>query len=184
MKYLYLNKRLSVAKLTGKQERFCQEYIIDWNATQAYIRAGYKAKNDNVAKATASKLLTKPNIKSRIDELKAEIKKLKDIDTAQIVDNLIPIASSNLHDFLVVGDDGRLSYDVFKHDGRAIQSIDIEDYTDMDGELKQRVKIKLWDKNKANDQLARYTGAYEKDNMQAKDMQVVVNVNKIKKGGE
>ena len=57
-------------KLTAKQDLFCQEYIIDFNATDAYLRAGYKTKNRNTAKAQASKLLTKHNIEQKINDLK------------------------------------------------------------------------------------------------------------------
>ena len=46
-------------KLTNKQKRFCEEYLIDLNATQAAIRAGYKPKN---ARSSASENLTKPDI--------------------------------------------------------------------------------------------------------------------------
>ena len=54
--------------LTGKQEMFCREYLIDLNATQAAIRAGYSAKTVN---RTASENMSKPDIQSRIAELKA-----------------------------------------------------------------------------------------------------------------
>ena len=55
--------------LTKKQENFCREYIIDCNATQAAIRAGYSAKT---AKAIASENFTKPYINNRIAELMKE----------------------------------------------------------------------------------------------------------------
>lgn len=58
-----------MAKLTAKQRRFCDEYLIDLNATQAAIRAGYSEKN---ARNIASENLTKPNIKTYIDERMAE----------------------------------------------------------------------------------------------------------------
>lgn len=51
-------------KMTNKQKRFCDEYLIDLNATQAAIRAGYSKKNaDNIA----SENLRKPNIKEYLD---------------------------------------------------------------------------------------------------------------------
>lgn len=56
-------------KLTEKQKRFCEEYLIDLNATQAYIRAGYSAKKKDTARVESSKLLTKPNIQNYISEL-------------------------------------------------------------------------------------------------------------------
>ncbi|MBR2048290.1 MAG: terminase small subunit [Oscillospiraceae bacterium] len=52
-----------------RHERFCQEYVIDYNGTQAAIRAGYKEKT---ARQQASALLTNPNILTRVRELQHE----------------------------------------------------------------------------------------------------------------
>lgn len=54
--------------LSGKQQRFVDEYLIDRNGAQAYIRAGYKVKNEDVAAVMASRLL-------RIDKVKEAIEK-------------------------------------------------------------------------------------------------------------
>ena len=56
-------------KLTAKQERFCEEYLIDLNATQAAIRAGYSVES---AGSIGSENLTKPEIRARIDTAMAE----------------------------------------------------------------------------------------------------------------
>ena len=56
--------------MTPKQKRFCDEYLIDCNATQAAIRAGYSEKT---AKAIGSENLAKPDIRAYIDERLAEI---------------------------------------------------------------------------------------------------------------
>lgn len=65
----YERKVMIVAKITAKQQRFCDEYLIDLNATQAAIRAGYSSKYANT---NASKLLqittVKEFIKKRMDE--------------------------------------------------------------------------------------------------------------------
>jgi len=58
-----------VAKLTAKQQRFCDEYLIDLNATQAAIRAGYSEK---YAHTNASKLLQITTIKEFIEARMAE----------------------------------------------------------------------------------------------------------------
>ena len=58
-----------MANMTAKQMRFCDEYLIDLNATQAAIRAGYSEKN---ARNIASENLTKPNIKAYIEQRMAE----------------------------------------------------------------------------------------------------------------
>lgn len=52
-------------KLTPKQAAFVREYLVDRNGTQAAIRAGYSKKTANI---TASKLLTKANIKDAVDK--------------------------------------------------------------------------------------------------------------------
>lgn len=51
------------SKLTPRQERFVQEYLIDLNATQAAIRAGY---SENTARSIAAENLTKPNIQQAV----------------------------------------------------------------------------------------------------------------------
>lgn len=60
--------------LTPKQQRFCDEYLIDLNATQAAIRAGYSKKT---AGAIATENLQKPNLKAyiqqRMDEKEKEL---------------------------------------------------------------------------------------------------------------
>lgn len=58
-----------VAKLTAKQQRFVDEYLIDLNATQAAIRAGYAKKT---AYSIGEENLRKPEIKSRIETRMAE----------------------------------------------------------------------------------------------------------------
>lgn len=58
-----------MAKLTVKQQRFCDEYLIDLNATQAAIRAGYSEKT---ARQTAAENLSKPYIREYIDKRLAE----------------------------------------------------------------------------------------------------------------
>jgi phosphoserine phosphatase len=55
--------------LNEKQKSFCNEYVIDYNATRAAIKAGYSEKS---ARSMASTLLTKQNIKEYIAELTKE----------------------------------------------------------------------------------------------------------------
>lgn len=62
-------------RLNPKQERFCQEYVIDLNATQAAIRAGYSPKT---AGEQASRLLTNVSVEAKVAELKwAQSKRLE-----------------------------------------------------------------------------------------------------------
>ena len=61
---------MSKTKLTDKQTRFCQEYIIDSNAAQAALRAGYAAQS---VRSMACQLLTKVNVKAKIARLRAKL---------------------------------------------------------------------------------------------------------------
>lgn len=60
-----------MAALTHKQEKFVQEYLLDLNATQAAIRAGYSPKT---ARSVGSENLSKPDIAERIEEYQREQK--------------------------------------------------------------------------------------------------------------
>ena len=53
--------------MTDKQRKFCDEYLIDANATRAYKAAYPHVKSEDAARACASRLLTNANIKSYID---------------------------------------------------------------------------------------------------------------------
>lgn len=71
-----------MAKLTAKQQRFCDEYLIDLNATQAAIRAGYSSK---CAKQIAQKNMTKVDLREYIDNRLAEKEKALIADQNEVL---------------------------------------------------------------------------------------------------
>ena len=77
-----------MAKLTAKPQRFCDEYLIDLNATQAAIRAGYSEKN---ARNIASENLAKPNIREYIDNRLAEKEKALIADQDEVLKYLTSV---------------------------------------------------------------------------------------------
>ena len=66
--------------LTIKQKKFCDLYMKTGNATQSYIKAGYKT-TGNASRVEASKLLTKPNIQEYIAFQQEKSKQEKHNDT-------------------------------------------------------------------------------------------------------
>lgn len=62
-------------KLTEKQKRFCDEYLVDLNATRAYRIAYPRVKSDNVAAVNGTRLLRNAKVKEYIDE---RLKQLED----------------------------------------------------------------------------------------------------------
>lgn len=89
--------------LTDKQEMFCHEYLIDLNATQAAIRAGYSV---NTARKIGSENLTKPDIQSRIVKLKLQRCEMVGIDADYVLRRLVEIDRMDVLDIL--NDDGSL----------------------------------------------------------------------------
>ena len=83
------------AKLTEKQQRFVDEYLIDLNATQAAIRAGYSV---DTAKEIGYENLTKPHIQKVIAERMAERSKRTGVNQDRIVEELAKIAFVNIED--------------------------------------------------------------------------------------
>lgn len=71
-----------------KHERFCQEYIIDLNATQAAIRAGY---SKNRADVTGARLLGNARVHARVTELSQEIKTSKIADATEVMEFLTAV---------------------------------------------------------------------------------------------
>lgn len=74
--------------LTPKQEIFCREWIVDFNGTQAAIRAGYSEKTANVI---ASNLLSKVNIRERVNELIEDRKAALSVTTDFVIRNLVEV---------------------------------------------------------------------------------------------
>lgn len=87
---LFIFKEVSsiAQKLTQKQQRFVDEYIISGNATQAAIKAGYSKKT---AAVTATENLRKPNIKAAIEKRNAEIQSEKTADMTEVMEYLTSV---------------------------------------------------------------------------------------------
>lgn len=92
------------AKLTPKQERFCREYLIDLNGTQAAIRAGYSEKT---AYSIASEVLKKPEIMMRINELQADRSQRTEITADYVLNGIKEIVERCQQKVPVLDDDGK-----------------------------------------------------------------------------
>jgi len=150
--------------LTAKMKRFAEEYIVDLNATQAAIRAGYSA---NSAKQIANETLTKPDLQAYIQELMDARSKRTEITADMVLREYAKIGFSNISDYLKVEmkqgatDEGipitYKSVDIFVTD-----QID-RDKLDAVAEIKQTrdgIALKLHDKKGALDSIARHLGMF------------------------
>lgn len=85
--------------MTEKQKRFADEYIIDCNATQAAIKAGYSRKT---ARSIGQENLTKPDIKNYIEEKLAEISSQKTASAQEVMEYLTSVMRGESESSVVV----------------------------------------------------------------------------------
>lgn len=86
-------------KLTAKQQRFCDEYLIDLNATQAAIRAGYSEKT---ATEQGARLLTNVKVQKYLQKRKTERIERTEITQDMVLYELASIAFSNAADYAAI----------------------------------------------------------------------------------
>ena len=132
-----------MANLNSRQLRFVEEYLIDLNATQAAIRAGYSAKTANKISA---RMLVNVGIQAEIERLKADRSERTGITADRVVEEQAKIAFANnkfLHDKKGIPIPIHLLPD---HIAAAIASVEIDD--------NGRYKYRLWDKSKSLSELA------------------------------
>lgn len=159
-----------MAKLTAKQKAFCDEYLIDLNATQAAIRAGYSS---DTAKEIASENLTKPNIRAYIDKEIAERSKRTGINQDRVIRELARIAFVNANDVINI-DEATLKDNVSEDDTATIASVKVKTIPTKDGEGTER-EIKLADKLKALELLGKHLGMF------TEKVDINANINNTKK---
>jgi phage terminase small subunit len=150
-----------------KRKRFATEYLVDFNGTQAAIRAGYAPSG---ASAEAGRLLADVRVKALIDQAQAAQAARTDIKQEECVAQLRRLAFANLEDFTRVDGTKRvLDMSGCTRDQMAAVQELTEDVTGGtgDGERKQvlRTKLKLKDQVKAIELLCRI-GGFLNDRMQ------------------
>ena len=74
--------------LTERQRRFCEEYLIDGNASQAAIRAGYSKRNSTVVSTT---LMKNPQVQAYLKKLLGELHSAKVADAQEVLEYLTSI---------------------------------------------------------------------------------------------
>lgn len=155
-------------KLTDKQQKFCEEYLIDLNATQAALRAGYCAKTAN---PQGSQNLAKLSIQTEIAKRMTERSERTQIKADDVVLELAKVAFSNIEDFLEVLEGGDVTLKAFEAIEReklaAIESIKISSTTNKDDSREYTTtQFKLHSKLNALEQLGKHFGIFERDNEQ------------------
>lgn len=151
-------------KLTAKQQRFIDEYLVDFNATQAAIRAGYRKQN---AYQIGSENLRKPKIQSEIARRQKDLQRRTEVSQDRVVKELMRVAFADMADYAQVQ-----PYAVVNEDGIEVvkqvvtftkTSALTDDQRAAIASIKQGangIEVKLWDKLKALELLGRHIGMF------------------------
>lgn len=146
-----------MAKLTAKQQRFVDEYLIDLNATQAAIRAGY---SPSTAKDIGCQNLAKLNISEAIDKALAARSRRTGITQDRVLRELAKIAFVNAND-VIDPDSATVRQDAAEEDLSCIQSVKVKMSESDMGSSSER-EIKLADKLRALELLGKHLGLFDK----------------------
>lgn len=144
-----------MARLTAKQKRFIEEYLIDLNATQAAIRAGY---SPDTAYSIGSENLKKPEIRARVDKAMAERSKRTGINAERVIIELARIGLLN-PDNVVKFRSATVKQEATEDDLAAIASVKVKTIPTEDGDIIER-EVRFHDKIKALELVGKHLGMF------------------------
>lgn len=146
--------------LNDKQARFVQEYLVDLNATQAAIRAGYSEKT---AGAQAHDLLKKPEIAQAVEDAQSERSKRTEITSDMVLRELGKIGFSDIRKVFTPGGHLMRVEDLDDDAAAALSSVEVVTRKVPGGdsdEVEHVAKIKLWDKRAALVDIGKHLGMF------------------------
>ena len=139
--------------LTPKQKAFVDEYLVDLNATQAAIRAGYSPKT---AQEQSSRLLSNVMVQEALQKRQTKLQNKLEITQERVLEELASIAFSNGADFAKVTETGHVrivpTEELPEEKRRAIASI-------KEGQF--GTEIKTYDKVLALEMLGKHLGLFD-----------------------
>jgi phage terminase small subunit len=162
--------------LEPRQRRFVEEYLIDLNATQAAIRAGYSAKTAN---QIGPRLLVNVGVQEAIQKRLAVVSEKAAFTSQEVLEELGALVRSNVRHF-EMDDAGQLAL----ADGapeeawRAVASVKRKTTEiprkDAEPIVRHEVEYRMWDKNSAIDKAMRYLGLLNDNSAPPVAIQVIV----------
>ena len=154
-------------KLRPKQKKFVQEYLVDLNATQAAIRAGYAPKRADVI---GYENLRKPVIQKELQRYQSALVEKVGVTIEKLITAYKQIAFADLAE--CYDENGFLKniHDIPVSARMALAGLEVDELYEGRGEdrkcIGQTKKVKLWDKLKALDALGRHLGLFNADTSQ------------------
>lgn len=162
-------KKIECNKLSTKQQRFVDEYCVDFNGTQAAIRAGYSV---NTANAQAARLLANVNIKKALEERKIEIAEESKLKASDVIDELRRIAFSDITQVM--------SFTASKAKVKSSRKLseDAKKIVASVSQTRAGLTVKLHDKVKALELLGRYLNIFtDRVEVEGRGLGLILNMN-------
>ena len=137
--------------MTAKQQRFCEEYQIDLNATRAAIRAGYSPKS---AKTNGPRLLENAGVRARVEAMMARLSRRTGVSSERVVRELARVAFASMPDVADMRT-ATLRPEATEDDRAAIASVRVKD-----GDVFTEREIRMCDKVRALELLGKHLGMF------------------------
>lgn len=150
-----------MAGITPKQQRFVEEYLVDLNATQAAIRAGYSAKT---AEQQGHQLLKNTSVAEAVSEAQAARSERTEITQNQVLRELAKIGFSDIRKLFTPGGNLMPIGDLDDDAAACLSSIEITTRKARGGdddEVEEVAKIRLWDKRAALVDIGKHLGMFK-----------------------
>jgi phage terminase small subunit len=156
------------ASLRPKQVAFVQEYVCDFNASQAAIRAGYSPKT---AGAIGHENLNKPQIRRALEEIRHSVAERAAVQAADVLRLANAMAMANVRNYFNQNGEPLAPHELSEEAAAAVQGVDVVP-TKFDSDGKPTAwayRYRLCDKSAAIDKLFRHFGLYEKESGRGTD---------------
>lgn len=152
-------------KLTEKQRLFCDEYLIDLNATRAYKVVFKSCKTDNTARTNASKLLTNTNIQTYIEQRMKERERRTEITQDRVLKELAKIGFVNAKNLFRDNGSVKGIDELDEETASAITTIKTnelyEGYGEDRSQVGETIEIRLCDKIRALELIGKHLGMFK-----------------------
>lgn len=159
--------------MTNAQKIFCDEYLIDLNATRAYKVAYPRCKKDETASAAGSRLLGNVNVQEYVSEKMKEREKRTEITQDKVLKELANIAFLDIRKLYNNSGGLKNIQDIDEETAKAISSLETLEEYDGYGEDREQIgdtqKVKLLDKVKALELLGKHLGLFNDVNVNMKN---------------
>lgn len=150
--------------MTDAQKKFCDEYLIDLNATKAYKVAYPNCKKDETANAASSRMLRNVKVQEYISERMKQREQRTEVTQDMVIKELAKIAFLDIRKLYTENGQLKNIADMDSETAGAISSLEtLEEYEGY-GNNREKIgdtqKVKLLDKTKALELLGRHLGIF------------------------